>query len=241
MAWLTPNIGLKLFLIFSLPNSLALCASCPPGWLKWQQSCYIRLADKMNWFQAYEACDRPGSSLVVPNSPEENLFIWKSMVKGWGGLWIGCTDAAQEGVWLCGKEPAMYTNWHKKSPKFDDSLNCARVTVFQGGVWKNDLPCSTTQERRFAACEMTAAVVPTYHAAIDLDGRISPCLLHHEIKNVTAEGVLACGWACRAEPRCRSFNLWQGREKDLCQLNDVSRRGVSTKFKREDNCFFFEL
>ncbi|XP_033630317.1 perlucin-like protein [Asterias rubens] len=81
-------------------------SSCPTGWVKWRESCYILLPDKMNWMQADAICKRPGSNLVVPDSREENHFIYEWAVKESVGMWIGCTDVVQEGVWLCGGQPA---------------------------------------------------------------------------------------------------------------------------------------
>ncbi|XP_038069106.1 CD209 antigen-like [Patiria miniata] len=221
------------------------CAQCLPGWLKWQQSCYILLPDKMDWFEASEACNRPGSGLVVPNSREENDFVWKSVGPQTDGMWIGCTDAAQEGIWLCGGQPVTFSSWYWGNPHNDSHCNCARMTVYGAGVsWADDVPCGGSNNRKHAACEMTVSAVPAYHTITGPDGRIpQQCLLHHDIKNLKVDGVLACGWACLADPRCRSFNLWQSikREK-MCQLNDVTRQAADgNDFKATDNCYYFDL
>ncbi|XP_038075390.1 perlucin-like protein [Patiria miniata] len=245
MAWFTPSSPCILFLISaSLLRSQALPASCPPGWLEWHQSCYILLPDKMNWFEASEACNRPGSSLVVPNSREENLFIWKSMVEGAEGLWIGCTDAAQEGVWMCGGQAAQYTDWAVDFPSVNDEMNCARITVYNKGRWRHDVPCDIINDRKSAACEMPVFAAPAYHTFSGPAGRVpQQCLLHHDIKNLTVKGVLACGWACRADPRCRSFNLWQNSKREkTCQLNDVTRLGADRiDFAAVNDCYYFDL
>ncbi|XP_038069268.1 perlucin-like protein isoform X1 [Patiria miniata] len=241
MSWFLENLILILFLLLLVSNRSFLQASCPPGWLKWRQSCYIRLPNRMNWFEASEACNRPGGSMIVPNSREENLFIWESLVKGTGGLWIGCTDAAQEGVWLCDGQPAQYTNWHPRYPSRSNKRNCARISTYEGWRWVDKTLCN---RQRFAACEMTPSSVPAYHTFTGPDGRVPQrCLLHHDIKNLTAEGLLSCGWACWADPRCRSFNLWQSNKKEkMCQLNDVTRLVADDNdFKATDNCYFFNL
>ncbi|XP_038066548.1 tyrosine-protein kinase receptor Tie-1-like [Patiria miniata] len=52
----------------------------------------------------------------------------------------------------------------------------------------------------------------------------SHCLTGHVIKEFSATGVIACGSACRDEPRCRSFNLRRGDPGVLiCQLNNITR------------------
>ncbi|XP_038069320.1 galactose-specific lectin nattectin-like [Patiria miniata] len=245
MAWWTARFVLILVSIFiNLPSCQALYASCPPGWLKWQQSCYIRLPNRMNWFEASEACNRPGSSLAVPNSREENDFIWKSVGPQTNGMWIGCTDAAQEGIWLCGGQPLAFSNWYPGNPLTDNQRNCARMTIHDaGGLWSDNAPCGS-KNRKHAACEMTVSAMPAYHTFTGPDGRVPQrCLLHHDIKNLTAEGVLDCGWACRADPRCRSFNLWQSSKREkMCQLNDVIHLGADvTDYKATNNCYYFEL
>ncbi|XP_022103323.1 perlucin-like protein [Acanthaster planci] len=247
MQWLQGTTLRVLFLVFATSSvALAQYTSCPSGWLNWQQSCYYRLPDKMNWFQASEACNRPGSSLTVPDSEEENFFLWQSIVKGpvgAGGLWIGCTDAAQEGTWLCGGQPARYTNWNSRKFRNSSDYNCARLTVFAKGKWSDDIPCSS-KNNRSAACEMKTSTVPIYHTFTGTDGRVpQQCLHHHNIKNVPVESLLACGLACRATPRCRSFNLWQiSKAERQCQLNQVTRLGAdSYDFKATNNCFYFDL
>ncbi|XP_038072959.1 perlucin-like protein [Patiria miniata] len=238
------NFVSLLFLVHLVGSRAFLHASCPPGWLKWQQSCYIVLPDKMNWFEASEACNRPGSSLIVPNSREENVFILESLVKRDGAFWIRCTDAAQDSVWLCDGQPPVYTNWHSGFPNTDKRGNCASLYAYNRyneWRWVDNISCL---RERFAACEMLASSVPAYHTFTGPDGRVPQrCLLHHDIRNLTVEGVLACGWACRAEPRCRSFNLWQSSKREkMCQLNDVTGLVADdTIFKITNDCYFFDL
>ncbi|XP_038066767.1 C-type lectin domain family 3 member A-like [Patiria miniata] len=247
MAWFTASSAqmlVSIIISLLLLKCQALYASCPPGWLKWQQSCYIRLPNRMNWFEASEACNRPGSSLFVPNSREENDAIWQSLGIQTGGMWIGCTDAAQEGIWLCGGQPLSFPNWNPGNPHTDNQRNCARMTVNRGGgSWSDSVPCGS-RNRKHAACEMTVSAMPAYHIFTGPDGRVSQrCLLNHDIKKLAAEGLLACGWACRADPRCRSFNLWQiSKREKMCQLNDVTRFGADCNdFKAIDKCYYFDL
>ena len=55
----------------------ALLAPCPTGWVAWQDACYILLPAKMDWEQGRRVCDRPGTSMIVPDSQEEQDFIWR--------------------------------------------------------------------------------------------------------------------------------------------------------------------
>ena len=214
--------------------------SCPTGWVKWRRSCYILLPDKMNWIKADEACSQLRSQLIVPNSRQENDFIFQSM--GGNGIWIGCTDAAQEGVWLCGGQPASFTYWYPGNPHNDSLFNCARMTVY-GGKWSDSMECDK-HHPKLAACEMDVSTVPVYHTMTGPDGRVSQqCLLHHDINNLAVEGVIACGRACTSDPQCHSFNVWQSSKKEKkCQLNDVTRLEADhTDFKVTDGCYYFDL
>ncbi|XP_033645313.1 snaclec mucrocetin subunit beta-like [Asterias rubens] len=230
-----------LFTIF-----VTLEAACPPGWVTWQDSCYILLPQKMNWTDAFRACDRPGSAIAMPESQKEQDFIWREMKRqgtqnnpieeGDFELWIGCKENRTNPRQLScpGKKvDSDYTNWRKGCCRGSD--DCVRM-LSNSGDW-DDCPCSATF---FAACEMRVPH-PVYCLTADDDGLFtSRCLLNHDIKNLTAKGVVGCGQACWAEPRCHSFNLWQ--QGKICQLNNASRleAGVAD-FKNIEGCSFFEL
>ena len=83
--WISP-------ILVILCGSLASDVYCPPDWMLWGKSCYIKLPTTLNWTEASEACDRLGSSLAVPDSMEENDFIFWSVTGGVDGVWIGCTE-----------------------------------------------------------------------------------------------------------------------------------------------------
>ncbi|XP_071797709.1 C-type lectin domain family 4 member M-like [Asterias amurensis] len=233
-----------LLMLMTMQSIVTVLSSCPTGWVKWRQSCYISLTENMNWIQAEAACKRPGSNLIVPDSREESNFIFEWAVKEGVGMWIGCTDAAQEGVWLCGGQPAKFTNWRfPLNPHNDVGLNCARMTVYSGGVWSDSLSCQST-DHKLAACEMPVPIVPIYHTLLGPDGRVSQyCPLNHVIDNLAVEVVIACGWACTSDTRCRSFNVWQSSEKEKkCQLNDVTfLEDDRTDSKDIEGCVYFEL
>ena len=108
-----------------------------------------------------------------------------------------------------------------------------------GGAW-GDKKCDVNF---FVACEMhlpPRLFCSQADASERLGGR---CLLDHGIKNLTAVGgVLGCGEACWAEPRCHSFNLWQSDQGSMCQLNDAtSLQADITDFKMAEDCYFYDL
>ena len=237
------TILFHLLILMTMQSIVIVLSSCPTGWVKWRQSCYILLPEMMNWMQAEATCKRLGSNLIVPDSKEENDFIFDWAVKGNEGLWIGCTDAAQEGVWLCGGQPARFINWRDDSPRDDMKLNCARMTVQLAGVWSDKISCQST-DHKSAACEMPDSIMPIYHTLLSPNGRVSQyCPLNHVIDNLAVEGVIACGRACTTDPQCRSFNVWQSSKKEKkCQLNDVTfLEDNHTDFKDIEGCVYFEV
>ena len=60
-------------------NVQSLLVVCPTGWVAWQDACYILLPDKMDWEQGHRVCDRPGTSMIVPDSQEEHNFTWREI------------------------------------------------------------------------------------------------------------------------------------------------------------------
>ena len=234
----------NIFVIFFIVFIDSLQAACPPGWVMWQDSCYILLPEKMDWFEASKVCNRPGSGLAMPESLKEQEFIWQEMNKFRGEidtnfeLWIACQKDGNTGQLACpGKEDgSYYTNWDDKQYQGTEE-DCIRMRPDQEGKWA-DLFCTSAI---FAACEMPHDSHPVYCLRADANGRFTPkCLLNHEIKNLTAEGVNGCGQACWAEPRCHSFNLWQ--QGKICQLNDATRLDANVSdFQYVEDCYSFDL
>ncbi|XP_033645320.1 C-type lectin domain family 4 member M-like [Asterias rubens] len=126
----------------------ALQAACPPGWLNRQDSCYILLPQKMNWFDAKKACDRPGVSLVFPNSIEEHIYLWEEMstwMKELGAnssddlqLWINCYRTDEEPYICSGYEgTSSFRNWDSTEPTNDPIEDCVRMAGNYESNWGN--------------------------------------------------------------------------------------------------------
>ena len=221
---------------------------CPRGWQQWMGSCYILLAGKFNWSMAFELCDRPGSHLVVPDSEEENDFI-KEMLnsttrldKFHSKVWIGCNDLRQFGSWECFADQTKkpnFTNWANSEPTVTDTQRCIRLST-NAGYWAN-MQCSG---QFHAMCELQI-FKPVFCLPIVSDGRVkSPCLHGQEIESYPVTGVLQCGQACWAEPRCRSFNLWQqDGDEQICQLNNATRGAALDNISTDImvTCYYFDL
>ena len=154
-------------------------------------------------------------------------------------LWIGC-DIVHGNLRCVGEQKAntVYTTWLRGFYKKNDNHVCVTMGLWSVGHFYA-VRCSLN---RFVICEMPY-LVPTYCTSLGPDGRIARRCLHgHDIKNLTATGVSECGQACWAEPRCRSFNLWQGGPGTTCQLNNATRNKVSPgTFYEQGRCTYFTL
>ncbi|XP_038047384.1 C-type lectin domain family 4 member D-like [Patiria miniata] len=234
---------IKLLIWMTTCADHVIVTACPQGWYQWHNSCYIGLEEKLTWFDAMTTCQRPGGGLFVPNQREEHEFIMKLRDKVFSEfdtrhLWIGC-DIVDGNRRCAGRQNAnsVYTNWASDGGNDRIGQFCIAKGPYQDG----ELYLSDCYARKCVMCEMPC-VVPSYCASLGTDGRVAPCLHGHEIKNLTVQGVSECGQACWAEPRCRSFNLWQGGPAKTCQLNDVTSNEVSAdNLTEQGKCTFFEL
>lgn len=99
--------------------------------------CYRFVASLVVHAAASAECERWGGALVAIESPEEDeLIASRTNVD----VWIGATDAAQEGVmrWPDGTLVG-YTNWAAAQP--DDFMGEDCVEKRATGAW-NDLECN---------------------------------------------------------------------------------------------------
>ncbi|XP_070711186.1 CD209 antigen-like protein C [Pempheris klunzingeri] len=81
------------------------CSVCPGGWLWWRGHCYffsVGLQEHLRWNESAEFCQRHNSSLAVITDSAEMEFIQGVMetFPRFPFLWVGLTDAKQEGQWL---------------------------------------------------------------------------------------------------------------------------------------------
>ena len=159
---------------------------CPSGWFLWQGSCYILLPQKMNWVDGNKSCAELGANMMVPDTKDEQDFIWsetKTRMRGlmeyvnWNqglDVWIGCQDFENDGSLVCMgvKEDPTFKNWEQsefhKEPN-DKNHECVRMAGKWRGKW-GDRSCSSIM---FTACEMPVSGRMQCVTA-NADGRFGP-------------------------------------------------------------------
>ncbi|XP_005749836.1 natural killer cells antigen CD94-like [Pundamilia nyererei] len=88
------------------------CSLCPEKWLWWMGRCYffsVGLQENRQWNESAEFCRQHNSSLVVIEDSAEMDFI-QGVMRNFSQvpfLWVGLTDAKQEGQWLWGDGRAV--------------------------------------------------------------------------------------------------------------------------------------
>ncbi|XP_038063204.1 hepatic lectin-like [Patiria miniata] len=159
---------------------LSVLLVCVHAKCKWQfgNSCYQLLTGTMTFDEALQACSAMGAGLVVPDSQNENQFIWQ-MIKNhllhYGKVWIGCTDKHKEGQWMYaddeGKE-CKFLGWAPTEPTPWNSQeeDCTQMWDFYAGQWV-DITC-TPSAVASVICEYYSSLEVTCRQA-DADGRFA--------------------------------------------------------------------
>ncbi|MDC3956108.1 C-type lectin domain-containing protein [Polyangium jinanense] len=130
---------------------------CPLPW-QWKSpttgSCYLHHGTERDWNTAREHCLELGGDLAALSSAEEFWFIG-SVVSG--DVWIGGTDAQQEGEfsWSNG-EPWVFTAWKEGVPGDQGSKqDCVMLSASPGTAASfDDRACG---EKRGFLCEKSKA------------------------------------------------------------------------------------
>ncbi|XP_038063240.1 hepatic lectin-like [Patiria miniata] len=157
---------------------LSVLLVCVHADCQWQfgNSCYQLLTGKMTFDEALQACSAMGAGLVVPNSQNENQFIWQMMknhLPSDGRVWIGCTNKHTEGQWMyaadTGKE-CKFIDWAPNEPNGQDygGEDCAQMLDGKAGKWI-DIGCSAVAP---VICEYYSSLEMTCLQA-DADGRFA--------------------------------------------------------------------
>ncbi|XP_069026014.1 CD209 antigen-like protein C [Embiotoca jacksoni] len=94
-------------LYFRPPPADSRCRLCPAGWRWWRRRCYFfspGLQENRRWNESAEFCRRHDGRLAVIEDSAEMDFLQgvMSTFSRFPFLWVGLTDAQQEGRWLWG-------------------------------------------------------------------------------------------------------------------------------------------
>jgi glucose/arabinose dehydrogenase len=116
------------------------CGTPQDGWIfNPENGHYYRLTEEQTYPVAAASAACAGGYLATVNSAEENTWIVENIVGGFGDLYIGYYDTAEEGtfVWSNGETPG-YENWDTGEPNDFNGAEDAAV-INSNGLW-NDVP-----------------------------------------------------------------------------------------------------
>lgn len=129
--------------------------SCPAGWSEFGGSCYWVLEDWLNWLDAGASCQHldPLAHLASSGSLQEDGFLEDLVLEQVGNVWLGGTDAGEEGSWVWSDGSHFsFTNWGPGEGQDGPQHNCLAMNT-NGDDW-NDLACWATL---WAVCEVSMA------------------------------------------------------------------------------------
>ncbi|WP_162179646.1 lectin-like protein [Solidesulfovibrio alcoholivorans] len=128
------------------------------------------------WTDAKTDCESQGGHLATITSDSENNFLINNLSTLSDNIWIGASDAENEGTWqwLTG-ESWSYTNWYPGEPNSYQGNNedCLQAYFTKSGQW-NDLPCA---RELYYICEWENGADPLLlsvnlnTSGIDYDGK----------------------------------------------------------------------
>jgi len=108
--------------------------------------------ERMSWSAAAEFCENWGGALASVKNGEEMAKL-REMIKidPLEPVWIGATDAEEEGKWTwTDGTPMTYSNWHCHEPNnWEGNEDCA--VIFEGDKWNDwicDKPAAFICEKR---------------------------------------------------------------------------------------------
>ncbi|XP_065275298.1 CD209 antigen-like protein C [Emys orbicularis] len=119
------------------------CMKCPPGWQRFEKSCYFFSTSTKSWPDAKQFCMDQKSGLVIVNTEEEQTFL-SNHITNPHMYWLGLSDSAKEGEWrwLDGS-PLSLRFWVPGEPNNSGAHGEDCGTLLFDGKW-NDAICSLT-------------------------------------------------------------------------------------------------
>ena len=130
--------------------------SCPTGWKKFEEYCYLASSSLVSSPRndAVNYCNSLGADLVKINGPKENEFVLnlaRQQAPSVEKFWIGLSIFAHKWSWDDQSLP-VFTKWHPGEPNGQNNdEGCAEMFIemkaegFWNGYW-NDIPCGETSK-----------------------------------------------------------------------------------------------
>ncbi|KAI4900981.1 hypothetical protein NFI96_011888 [Prochilodus magdalenae] len=106
----------------------SVCAKCQNGWSQFGSRCFRIFTEAAAWMDSEYTCMTMGGHLASVHSDEEYTFIQDlvlNTINSSSPVWLGATDALQDGVWVWTDGSAFnYNNWNYGLPDAAYSSNC---------------------------------------------------------------------------------------------------------------------
>lgn len=123
------------------------CEGCPDGWTPYRDQCLKLYKDTQTFETSISKCSEKGAALFTPKNERDNTML-RNFAGGYN-VWIGYTDAANEGIWMTADaenpKNMKYSKWGPEEPNNDlGNEHCVEQTP--GGEW-NDRRCFEHEAR----------------------------------------------------------------------------------------------
>ena len=127
--------------------------SCPKGWERFEERCYLWSDNKKNQAEAEKFCKEEGAHLASVTNQNIHDYIWDKTQRTGAPVWLGRTDLEQEGLWKWNDGSAWnFTSWatHRSQQpdnykgwqdKFPDGQDCLMIYDGFGKNGWNDVWC----------------------------------------------------------------------------------------------------
>ncbi|XP_030278852.1 galactose-specific lectin nattectin-like [Sparus aurata] len=125
--------------------AVSAAAACPSGWTRIGSRCFTVQRRSLTMVDAELNCIRLGGNLASIHSYREHILIRGLIRRGLhfhARVWIGLTDAVQEGKWLwTDGSRFVFSRWGSGEPNNDRGREDCTEIIFRGEYW-NDARCT---------------------------------------------------------------------------------------------------
>ena len=127
-------------------NCEASCVvSCPPGWEKEGDRCYLWSDDWKNWYAAEETCKTYGGNLASVTDQNIHNYMLRKTKETWIGGFLG--NEKSNWMWTDCSEWTFDSGWKEGEPNFVDTERCVQYYPWgpNGNGW-NSLHCNNLNQ-----------------------------------------------------------------------------------------------